>query len=89
MLRAAGRHLQTVAKAPPGLTLADADRALVAPGHVLLFRARIGAVAKHCAIVTGPDLMVHSYAGIGVTETSIGIWSSRIAGVFAFPLQQT
>src|SRR4051795_10765937 len=44
--------------------LAAARRHLIAiddwePGDVLLFRWRAGHPAKHCAIATGPDRMVH------------------------------
>jgi NlpC/P60 family putative phage cell wall peptidase len=84
MLEAARRHLMEVSVSEDGHTLAlDEQRWLT--GDVLLFRARIGAVAKHCCIVSGEDTMIHSYSGIGVAETSIGIWKSRAAGVFKFP----
>jgi len=82
MLGAARRHLVEVASVHKGLVLRNA---VWLPGDVLLFRPRPDAVAKHCAVVTGPDSMVHSYTGVGVTETSIGIWAKRVVGVFSFP----
>lgn len=84
MLEASRRHLVEVAVAEPGHVL-PIDKQKWEVGDVLLFRARIGAVAKHCAIVSGEDMMLHSYSGVGVTETSIGIWKNRTAGVFKFP----
>lgn len=75
------------------LMLAAASKHLVpiesrqwAIGDVLLFRLKAGVSAKHCAIVTGDDLMTHAYSQIGVVETSIGSWWSRhVAAVFSFP----
>ena len=84
MMEAAVRNLVTVATATPGHVLPIAQQRWEV-GDVLLFRARIGAVAKHCGIVSGEDSMIHSYSGIGVRETSIGIWGTRTAGVFKFP----
>lgn len=55
-------------------------------GDVLLFRLRPTVAAKHCAIVSGEDMMIHAYSEIGVVETSIGNWWQRhVAGVFSFP----
>jgi NlpC/P60 family putative phage cell wall peptidase len=84
MMEAARRNLVTVSTATVGHVLPIVDQ-LWQPGDVLLFRARLGAVAKHCGIVSGEDTMIHSYSGYGVRETSIGIWGSRTAGVFKFP----
>lgn len=84
MMEAAKRNLVEVSTSTPGHVLPIAQQKWDV-GDVLLFRARIGAVAKHCGIVTGEDSMVHSYAGIGVRETSIGVWGPRTAGVFKFP----
>lgn len=84
MMEAAKRNLVEVATSTPGHVLPIAQQRWEV-GDVLLFRARIGAVAKHCGIVTGEDSMVHSYSGIGVRETSIGVWGARTAGVFKFP----
>ncbi len=33
----------------------------IVPGAVILFRMRVGAVAKHRDIVTAPDRFVHAY----------------------------
>ena len=84
MLDAARRHLVERYVAADGHVL-PLDKQVWDVGDVLLFRVRLGAVAKHCAIVSGVDTMIHSYSGVGVTETSIGIWKSRTAGVFKFP----
>ena len=40
------------------------------PGDVLLFRWRAGFVAKHAAIVTAPDRMVHAHDGAAVAEVA-------------------
>jgi NlpC/P60 family putative phage cell wall peptidase len=56
------------------------------PGNVLVFRMKPGAVAKHCAIVTEPERMIHAYQNLSVTEVYlVPYWKSRIAGVFKFP----
>ena len=60
-----------------------------APGDVLLFRMRIGAVAKHLGIVghTGADAsFVHAYTGHGVLETALTApWRRKIAARYCFP----
>jgi NlpC/P60 family putative phage cell wall peptidase len=84
MLEAAKRNLVMKDEALYGLTLPPARR-LWAPGDILLFRHKINMVAKHCAVVSGSGTMVHAYSGVGVTETGIGIWETRVAGIFAFP----
>lgn len=72
LLTAARRHLLEMA--PPG-----------APGDVVLFRLAPGCPAKHCAIFSGPDRIIHAWHGRAVCETSLGPWwRRRIAGVFAF-----
>lgn len=73
LLQAAQTHLAPVDY--PGYKLAD----------VLVFRVKNAVSAKHCAIVSGPDLMIHAVSAREVLETSIGAWSTRIAGVFKFP----
>ncbi len=74
---AARRHLQEL---PPGK---------VAPGDVLLFRMRAGAVAKHLGIVTEAGeapRFVHAYSGHGVVESPLsGPWARRVVARFAFP----
>ena len=84
MMNAATRHLILRNVAPDKEVLPEKLQTWEI-GDVLFFRARIGAVAKHCGIVSEKDLMIHSYSGIGVVETNIGIWSLRVAGVFSFP----
>ena len=74
---AAARHMIRVA---PGQE---------APGDVLLFRMRAGAVAKHLGIVAGWDVapsFVHSYSGHGVVESPLSApWRRRIVARFRFP----
>lgn len=55
------------------------------PSDVLVFRIKNAASAKHCAIVTGQDEMVHAVSRRAVLITGIGAWRSRVAGVFSFP----
>jgi len=61
----------------------------VAPGEVLLFRMRTGAVAKHLGIAAagaaGPTF-IHAMSGRGVVESPLSApWRRRIAARFAFP----
>ncbi len=61
----------------------------VAPGDVLLFRMRTGAVAKHLGIVSrvGPEAsFIHAYTGHGVIESPLSApWLRRVAAKFEFP----
>jgi NlpC/P60 family putative phage cell wall peptidase len=75
-------------------TLAQAARAHlseIAPsefalGDVLLFRYRERYPAKHAAIVTAPDTMVHAHDGAAVAEVAIAPWwRRRLAYAFRFP----
>ena len=61
------------------------DPALAEAGDVLTFR--IGPWPHHVAIKTGPDTLLHSYAGIGrVVETQIGrSWQHRIIAAHRIP----
>jgi len=62
------------------------DAKVFAPGDVLLFRYRDRYPAKHAAIVTAPDLMVHAHDGAAVAEVAISPWwRRRLAYAFAFP----
>ena len=55
-------------------------------GDVLLFRMALGSPAKHCAILTGPDRLIHAYWGKAVCETRlVPWWRRRIAAAFSFP----
>ncbi|HEU4662159.1 MAG TPA: NlpC/P60 family protein [Pseudolabrys sp.] len=75
-------------------TLADAAARHLVPipldefreGDVLLFRWRAQLPAKHAAIVTSRDLMVHAHDGAAVAEVSIAPWwRRRLAFAFRFP----
>ena len=59
-----------------------------APGDVLVFRMAPGAVAKHCAIQSGPDRMIHAYWGRACVESVLGRWwRERLAAAFRFPTE--
>jgi NlpC/P60 family putative phage cell wall peptidase len=59
------------------------------PGDVLVFRMAPGAVAKHCAIQSGPDRMIHAYWGRACVESALGRWwRERLAAAFRFPLPE-
>lgn len=56
------------------------------PGDVLLFRMTTGVPAKHAAILSRPDHIVHAYWARSVVESALGPWwRERIAGAFQFP----
>ncbi|SDG37292.1 peptidase [Alloyangia pacifica] len=80
LLRAALRHLRTKCAGDE------------APGDVLLFRMREGAVAKHLGLQarTGAGAsFVHAYSGHGVIESALTLpWRRRLAARFAFPREQ-
>ena len=74
MLKAATRHLDR--------------RSLetMALGDVIIFRLRPSMVAKHAAIVSEPQKMIHAIEGAPVSEVVLSSWWHRhIAGVFSFP----
>lgn len=71
MAEAARRHLHEITP----------DEA--AAGDALLFRMRRNGPAKHIAILSGPDRMIHAWSGHAVTETHLGRWW-RARAVFAF-----
>lgn len=75
LAEAAGRHMIPLA----------IDR--IRPGDVLLFAMRDHSPAKHCAILTAPDRMVHSVEAHAVAEVSL--WSGhdrrRLRFAFSFP----
>jgi NlpC/P60 family putative phage cell wall peptidase len=74
MLAAAARHLEPRRAGEPEI------------GDVLIFRLRHGAMAKHAAILTEPDRMIHAMEGAPVSETHFSPWwRRRLAGVFSFP----
>ncbi len=58
----------------------------LAPGDVVLFRWRAHLPAKHAAIVTAPDLIVHAHDGAAVAEVAFAPWwRRRLAYAFRFP----
>ena len=74
LAEAAARHLVAV------------DRDAFGVGDVLLFRWRSHLPAKHAAIVTAPDRMVHAHDGAAVAEVALAPWwRRRIAYAFRFP----
>jgi NlpC/P60 family putative phage cell wall peptidase len=71
---AALRHLRTVAR--------GAER----PGDVLLFRWRAHLPAKHCAILSAPDRIIHAHDGAAVSEVAFTPWWRRhLSRAFSFP----
>lgn len=74
MIEAARRHLVEIA--PFAATIGD----------VLIFRMRAGAIAKHAAILSAPDRMIHAQEGCGVCEVSLSPWwRRRVAAAFTWP----
>lgn len=74
MLDAARRHLVELEPNTWGI------------GDVLVFRLYQDVSAKHCAIVSSEDMMIHAYSGQSVIETNIGSWWRRhVASAFSFP----
>jgi NlpC/P60 family putative phage cell wall peptidase len=82
------------AEAASGEPLADAaarhliaiDREAFRAGDVLLFRWRANLPAKHAAIVTASDKMVHAHDGACVAEVALAPWwRRRLAYAFRFP----
>ncbi|WP_072392066.1 NlpC/P60 family protein [Hyphomicrobium sp. CS1GBMeth3] len=62
------------------------DKANPAPGDVLIFRMRDGAIAKHAAILATPTTMIHASEHHRAAEIAFGIWwRRRLAAVFSFP----
>lgn len=63
--------------------------AALAPGQVLLFRMRAGAVAKHLGILTDTGdwpRFIHAFSGRGVIENSYSdAWARRVVARFDFP----
>lgn len=71
---AALRHLEPVA--------IGAER----PGDVLLFRWREHLPAKHCAILSAPDRIIHAHDGVAVAEVAFSPWWRRhLSHAFSFP----
>ncbi|HZL30399.1 MAG TPA: NlpC/P60 family protein [Pseudolabrys sp.] len=71
---AAARHLTAI------------ERDAFKEGDVLLFRWRDNLAAKHAAIVTASDKIVHAHDGAAVAEVALAPWwRRRIAYVYRFP----
>ncbi len=74
LAEAAARHLQPI----------SFDE--IAPGDVLLFRWRVGLPAKHAALLSTPDGMIHAHDGACVAEVAFSPWWRRhLAYAFHFP----
>lgn len=75
--RAAARHLRWQGEG------------VEAPGDVLLFRMREGAVAKHLGIageMGAAPTFIHAYSGHAVLESPLSApWARRIVARFTFP----
>jgi NlpC/P60 family putative phage cell wall peptidase len=77
MLEAARRHLIAIGM--------DEARA----GDVVIFRMRAGAMAKHAAILSGEDRMIHAVEGSAACEVHLNSWwRRRIAAAFRFPVKE-
>ncbi len=65
------------------------DAGEAAPGDVIVFRMRRGAVAKHLGVLSvagSAPRFIHAYSGHGVVENALTPpWQRRIAGYFRFP----
>ncbi len=74
LLEAAARHLRPV------------DPLRLLPGDVLAFRWRGHLPAKHLAILTSPNRMIHAHDGACVCEVALSPWwSRRVAAAYRFP----
>ena len=62
------------------------DPAAARPGDVLLFRMAPGVPAKHCAIASSDERMIHAYWGRACVESWRGRWwRERLVGAFRYP----
>lgn len=62
------------------------DIARAAPGDVLVFRMREGAVAKHAAVLATPGTIVHAIEDRLAAEIPFSAWwRRRVAAVYSFP----
>jgi NlpC/P60 family putative phage cell wall peptidase len=74
MAEGARRHLDEIAVGDAGA------------GDVVLFRMRPGGPAKHAAILSAADRMIHAYSGRAVVETALSAWwRKKLAYAFRFP----
>jgi NlpC/P60 family putative phage cell wall peptidase len=66
--------------------LMEIDSSEAAPGDVLLFRWRERLPAKHMAILSSNERMIHAYDGAAVCEVRFApFWQRRAAFGFRFP----
>jgi NlpC/P60 family putative phage cell wall peptidase len=66
--------------------LVGIERHEIAPGDVLLFRWRDTLPAKHCALATSANSMIHAHDGASVVEVALCSWWRRhLAHAFRFP----
>jgi NlpC/P60 family putative phage cell wall peptidase len=78
--------VETLAQAAARHLVALDDAQAFEPGDVLLFRYRARYPAKHAAIATASDRMVHAHDGAAVAEVAIAPWwRRRLAYAFRFP----
>ncbi|ABS62541.1 putative phage cell wall peptidase, NlpC/P60 family [Parvibaculum lavamentivorans DS-1] len=74
MAEAAGRHMTAIACGD------------VEAGDIMLFRMRAHGPAKHVAILSGGNRMIHAWSGRAVVETTLGRWwRARAAYAYRFP----
>ncbi|MGD9828801.1 MAG: NlpC/P60 family protein [Hyphomicrobiaceae bacterium] len=74
LLTAALRHFRPADDRPPSA------------GDLLVFRFRAGSMAKHLAIATDPQRMIHAVETAAVREVALSPWwRRRLAGTFSFP----
>lgn len=63
-----------------------------APGDVILFRMKTGAVAKHLGIQSAAGeaaRFIHAYSGHGVVESPLSApWARRVVARFEFPHEE-
>lgn len=84
-----GARVETMAEAARR-HLIELDVADTRAGDVLLFRMTPGAVAKHAAIKSFEDRMIHACSGRAVAEVHMGTWWPRhLAFAFRFPGELT
>ena len=63
----------------PQKLLPPFEAAAFAPGDIVLFRLRPRLPARHLAIISAPDKMVHALSHIGVCEVAFTPWWRRHA----------
>ncbi len=85
MLDAAERNLKKMVLAENGRFIPRPRELHWEPGALLFFRRLAGTASKHCAVLSTSDRIIHAYSGVGVRETSVGIWDKHVAGIFRFP----